>query len=96
MFSEVKRDVSEVELGLHLHSTPSGSNDKISAALDAGCERLDGAVLGMGGCPFAEDQLVGNINTRHIIQNLLERKMKVDLDMEAFRRSETLAAELLK
>ena len=52
-----------LEIGVHLHSRPEQAADKILAAYDAGCRRFDSALGGLGGCPFAQDALVGNIPT---------------------------------
>src|SRR5579862_3329526 len=61
LYSTVKDCVAGVELGVHLHSRAEGAAEKILAAYDAGCRRFDGALTGLGGCPFAGDELVGNI-----------------------------------
>ena len=61
------------EIGVHLHSTPAGAAEKVLAAYDAGCRRFDSALGGLGGCPFAQDHLVGNIATETVIQALGER-----------------------
>ncbi len=53
-----------IETGVHLHSTALNWKEKVQAALDAGCARFDGAIKGVGGCPMADDALVGNMNTR--------------------------------
>jgi hydroxymethylglutaryl-CoA lyase len=62
-----------VDIGVHLHSTRAGAAAKILAAYDAGCRRFDSALGGLGGCPFAQDVLVGNIPTEIVHQVLLER-----------------------
>ncbi len=62
-----------LEIGVHLHSRPEQAADKIAAAYDAGCRRFDSALGGLGGCPFAQDQLVGNIATEKVIDALRER-----------------------
>jgi hydroxymethylglutaryl-CoA lyase len=55
------------EIGVHLHSTPENWKDKLAAAVKAGCKRFDGALKGIGGCPMANDALVGNMNTEWMI-----------------------------
>ena len=62
-----------LEIGVHLHSRPEQAADKILAAYDAGCRRFDSALGGLGGCPFAQDQLVGNIATEKVIDALRVR-----------------------
>jgi hydroxymethylglutaryl-CoA lyase len=62
-----------LEIGLHLHSRPEKAAEKILAGFDAGCRRFDSAIGGLGGCPFAQDQLVGNIPTEKVFEALRER-----------------------
>jgi hydroxymethylglutaryl-CoA lyase len=59
-----------LEIGAHLHSTRAGAAEKIIAAYDAGCRRFDSAIGGLGGCPFAQDEMVGNIPTEIAVQVL--------------------------
>ncbi len=65
------------ELGVHLHSTRADAVGKILAAYDAGCRRFDSAIGGLGGCPFAQDDLIGNIPTESVIEALQQRGVKV-------------------
>jgi hydroxymethylglutaryl-CoA lyase len=62
-----------LEIGVHLHSRPEQAADKILAAYDAGCRRFDSAIGGLGGCPFAQDALIGNIPTERVIEALRGR-----------------------
>jgi hydroxymethylglutaryl-CoA lyase len=62
-----------LEIGVHLHSRPDQSAAKIVAAYEAGCRRFDSAIGGLGGCPFAQDDLVGNIPTEAVIETLRKR-----------------------
>ncbi|MGA9306622.1 MAG: hydroxymethylglutaryl-CoA lyase, partial [Candidatus Sulfotelmatobacter sp.] len=62
-----------LEIGVHLHSRPEHASAKILAAYDAGCRRFDSALGGLGGCPFAQDTLVGNIATEKVIEALKQR-----------------------
>jgi hydroxymethylglutaryl-CoA lyase len=62
-----------LEIGVHLHSRPEQAAAKILAAYDAGCRRFDSAIGGLGGCPFAQDALVGNISTEKVIEALKQR-----------------------
>src|SRR6202048_3101214 len=66
VYNAVKDHVAGMELGVHLHSRAELSEEKIIAAYEAGCRRFDGALTGLGGCPFAGDDLVGNIATESI------------------------------
>jgi hydroxymethylglutaryl-CoA lyase len=62
-----------LEIGVHLHSRPEEAADKILVAYHAGCRRFDSALGGLGGCPFAQDALVGNIPTEKVIEALSQR-----------------------
>jgi hydroxymethylglutaryl-CoA lyase len=62
-----------LEIGVHLHSLPGQAVEKVLAAYDAGCRRFDSALGGLGGCPFAQDALVGNIATEKVLHALKER-----------------------
>jgi hydroxymethylglutaryl-CoA lyase len=66
-------EFGDLEIGVHLHSRPETSVEKIVAAYDAGCRRFDSAIGGLGGCPFAQDELVGNIATESVLQALAIR-----------------------
>ena len=62
-----------LEIGVHLHSRPEHAVEKVLAAYDAGCRRFDSAIGGLGGCPFAQDALVGNIATEKVLEALAQR-----------------------
>jgi len=62
-----------LEIGVHLHSRPEHAVEKVLAAYDAGCRRFDSAIGGLGGCPFAQDALVGNIPTEKVLEALKQR-----------------------
>ncbi len=64
---------AEADIGVHLHSTRAEAAGKILAAYDAGCRRFDSALGGLGGCPFAQDDLVGNIPTEEVLRALETR-----------------------
>ncbi|MFY9700920.1 MAG: hydroxymethylglutaryl-CoA lyase [Terriglobales bacterium] len=71
--SAVMAEYGYLEIGVHLHSRPDQATAKIVAAYDAGCRRFDSAIGGLGGCPFAQDALVGNIATETVIEALGKR-----------------------
>jgi len=68
--SAVMAKYDYLEIGVHLHSRPGDAAAKVLAAYDAGCRRFDSAIGGLGGCPFAQDDLVGNIPTETVMQAL--------------------------
>jgi len=71
--SAVMAKYDYLEIGVHLHSRPEQAAAKIVAAYEAGCRRFDSAIGGLGGCPFAQDDLVGNIPTETVIETLRKR-----------------------
>src|SRR5213593_3911251 len=70
LYRQVKNHVAGIELGVHLHSRPENAGEKILAAYEAGCRRFESALTGLGGCPFAGDNLVGNIATEDVLAAL--------------------------
>lgn len=70
LYRQVQPSAEGMELGVHLHSRPENAAEKVLAAYEAGCRRFDGALTGLGGCPFAGDQLVGNIPTEVAVSTL--------------------------
>jgi len=80
VFTQVKDHVAGVELGVHLHSRPANAQAKILAAHEAGCRRFDSALTGLGGCPFAGDDLVGNISTESVLSALVKAGVHPGLD----------------
>jgi len=89
LFRQVKDHVAGLELGVHLHSRPENAEAKILAAYEAGCRRFDSALTGLGGCPFAGDNLVGNIATEQVLAAL--RKAGADPGIDTARLSRVLA-----
>ncbi len=83
-----------VEVGVHLHSTPDGWKEKMEAAFRAGCNRLDGALKGIGGCPMADDELVGNMNSELMIAYFKEKGMIPSFKEDALNESLQIASEI--
>jgi hydroxymethylglutaryl-CoA lyase len=81
-------------IGVHLHSTPTNWREKLNAAVNAGCTRIDGALKGIGGCPMAGNDLVGNMNTEQIIGYLEEKGLIKGLNKGALENSLQLASEI--
>jgi hydroxymethylglutaryl-CoA lyase len=81
VYTLAKDHVAGIELGVHLHSRPESAEYKILAAYQAGCRRFDSVLTGLGGCPFAGDDLVGNIATEDMLAAL--RKTGVDPGIES-------------
>ncbi len=79
LVSAVISAYDNLEIGAHLHSTRAGAAEKIIAAYEAGCRRFDSAIGGLGGCPFAQDEMIGNIPTEIAVQALKEHGADVSL-----------------
>ncbi|MGA7791851.1 MAG: hypothetical protein WCA19_02355 [Candidatus Acidiferrales bacterium] len=94
LYNTVKDCVAGVELGVHLHSRAEGAAEKIVAAYDAGCRRFDGALTGLGGCPFAGDELVGNIATETILAALASRGADAGVRPEALQQALAMTEEI--
>jgi hydroxymethylglutaryl-CoA lyase len=80
MLRAAQKHATGVELGVHLHSRAEGAREKILAAYEAGCRRFDCALTGLGGCPFAGDELVGNIPTEIVIPALAEKGAETGIE----------------
>jgi hydroxymethylglutaryl-CoA lyase len=76
VFELIRGEYAEADIGVHLHGVPGEAAAKVLAAYDAGCRRFDSAIGGLGGCPFAQDALVGNIPTERVFTTLEARGIK--------------------
>lgn len=94
LFSALIPKYPHIEFGAHLHSTTDTSLEKIKAVYLSGCRRIDGAILGFGGCPMAEDELVGNIATEQILKFLRSEHSDFGLDEKRFRSSINMASRV--
>jgi hydroxymethylglutaryl-CoA lyase len=94
LYAAVKGCVAGIELGVHLHSRPDGAAEKVMAAYNAGCRRFDSALIGMGGCPFAGDELVGNIPTETVVRTLTEHRIDCGLELAALTPAMVAAQEI--
>lgn len=84
----------DVEFGAHFHAAPQQRAAKLAAAWAGGCRRFDSAMLGFGGCPFAEDELVGNISTEALLDFLDSQGVDPGLDRAALAQALTHAGRL--
>ena len=82
LYTAVREEAEGIELGVHLHSRREGAAEKILAAYEAGCRRFDSALGGLGGCPFAGDELVGNIPTEIVVETLAGRGVATGLTVQ--------------
>ena len=82
------------EIGVHLHSAPHNRTHKLDAALNAGCLRFDSAIKGIGGCPMAGDDLVGNMDTEVMIEHFKKAGLHFNLDFKQLAKCAQLAAKI--
>ena len=87
VFEPLIKNMSNVEFGAHLHSTPETAYEKIEAAYQAGCRRFDGAIKGFGGCPMAKDDLTGNMPTEIMLEYFEENEIETGLNNLEFKKS---------
>jgi len=83
-----------IELGVHLHSAPQNRIEKLEAALNSGCRRFDSALKGIGGCPMAGNDLVGNMDTEIMLQYFQERGEMLHIDNIALQKCSQMANEI--
>jgi hydroxymethylglutaryl-CoA lyase len=97
VFSNTKylvESLPQIEIGVHLHSRPDNWKEKLEASISAGCKRFDGALKGIGGCPMANDELVGNMNMEWMIEYFREKKLVNAINAEALDESLSIASEI--
>ena len=83
-----------VEIGVHLHSAPHNRREKLAAALEAGCKRFDAAIMGIGGCPMAADDLVGNMDTEIMIKQFQRSGYNLNVNFDQLAKCTQLASEI--
>jgi len=91
IYGKLVPEFPAIEIGAHFHSSPATWQEKIESAYKFGCRRYDSAMKGIGGCPMAEDQLVGNIATENLVEWAAAKGVLDGLDFEAFRQAAALA-----
>ena len=96
MTSYLIESLPSTEIGVHLHSTSENWHQKLDAAVKAGCKRFDGALKGIGGCPMADDELVGNMDTEWMINHFEAKGILTGLNKEALQESLAIATTLFK
>ncbi len=84
LFSNLIPAFPDIEFGAHLHTTPTTWREKVESAYNSGCRRFDGAIKGYGGCPMADDELVGNMPTEKLLSFVQEIKIEHGLNTLAF------------
>ena len=84
IYTSATQHFKKLDIGLHLHSNPDAVYNKIETAWNSGCRRFDVTINGYGGCPFAQDSLIGNIPTEKLLNFLSYHKIDHSLDLLAF------------
>ena len=93
LFSTLIPECNNVTIGAHLHTQPDKWQEKISAAYANGCRRFDAAIKGFGGCPMAEDQLVGNLATENLIKFADDNNLPLQINRAEFANALLIAAQ---
>ena len=95
LFNQLISENPALEFGAHFHTKPEDWKTKIEAAYEAGCRRFDGALLGYGGCPMAQDDLIGNMPTERLLDFLIEKKEPNLLDLNALDEAKEMFLRLI-
>lgn len=96
LFTQLMSEINQVEWGAHLHTTPESWREKLEAAYDSGCRRFDGAVNGLGGCPMAHDELVGNMPTEKLLTFCQEKQLSNKINNLAFESAYNMAVKTFR
>ncbi|MGB0805460.1 MAG: hydroxymethylglutaryl-CoA lyase [Salibacteraceae bacterium] len=94
LFTSLIPELPNVELGAHLHTTPTTWEEKIHAAVQSGCVRFDGALKGYGGCPMAKDDLTGNMPTENMVDYFNRKKIDLGINQKEFNKSLAMTAQI--
>jgi hydroxymethylglutaryl-CoA lyase len=95
LFTQLISSRPDLEFGAHFHTDPTHWHGKVEAAYNAGCRRFDGALLGYGGCPMAQDNLIGNMPTEKLLEFAREKKELVALNDDALQEATRYFRQLL-
>ena len=94
LMKKIVPEFSNIDIGVHLHSSPLDREAKLDAALQAGCLRFDSAIKGIGGCPMAGNDLVGNMDTEVMIDHFEKNSYKLNIDKTALEKCSMMANEI--
>ena len=94
IYSHLVPEFKDINIGAHFHSAPDKWEEKIQAAYNSGCLRYDSAIKGIGGCPMAEDELVGNIATENIISWCERNNIPLNINKTAFSEAWEMAGRI--
>ncbi len=94
VFTDVIKELPQVEFGAHLHVVPQKAKSIVQAAYEAGCRRFDGAVKGFGGCPMAKDDLTGNMPTEVMLNYFDQAEVAHGVERQHFIEAEAMAGKI--
>ena len=94
IYNRLVPEFKDVNIGAHFHSTANKWEEKIQAAFDAGCLRYDSALKGIGGCPMAEDELVGNIATENVVAWCSRNNIQLNINQAVFEEALLMAGRI--
>ncbi len=95
VFQLIQQELPDTEIGAHFHATPYNWESKIAAAYESGCRRFDGALKGFGGCPFAKEELTGNVATENIVRYLEGKGEVLGLNKEAMQTGLEMSGKVM-
>jgi hydroxymethylglutaryl-CoA lyase len=94
IFEHLTREFPLLDIGAHFHSTPQTAQEKLQAAYNNGCRRFDMAIGGIGGCPMAQDDLVGNMATEQVLAFINQHELPININTEALAKAQAIAARI--
>lgn len=96
LFNNLIPSNPNIEIGAHFHTTPDTWEEKIVSAYESGCRRFDGTIRGLGGCPMAQNKLVGNMPSENLVSFAKERSIEIGLDLDSYYDAMKIAGQILK
>jgi hydroxymethylglutaryl-CoA lyase len=94
VFSTLIPIFPDVEFGLHLHTGNDDWYDKVDAARLAGCHRFDGVINGLGGCPMAGKEMLGNLKTENLVEYVRLNGLDSTINREVLNEAFGVAREI--
>lgn len=94
VFKLLLNEFPNVEFGAHLHTTPSNWKQNVEAVISSGCHKIETAMLGLGGCPMAKDELTGNLPTENLVSYCDENGLELQINRQQFGESFQMASEI--
>ncbi len=95
LFKHLIPSYPSVEIGAHFHTTKATWEEKVRAAFENGCQRFDGTIKGLGGCPMAQNDLVGNMPSEHLIEFAIDKNLNTNINIDAYNEAIQMAAQIM-